>query len=137
MTNSLLYRRIGLCVVLSVATIVAYAKTFQNGFVDLDDVTYITQNANLHSGLSWNAVKWAASTYYASNWHPLTWISHAADISLFHFHAGGHHSVNLVLHAANAVLLFVLLYMATKREWPSGTPTRSWPRTSGAPRSWH
>jgi len=119
MTNSLLYRRIGLCVVLSVATIVAYAKTFQNGFVDLDDVTYITQNANLHSGLSWNAVKWAASTYYASNWHPLTWISHAADISLFHFHAGGHHSVNLVLHAANAVLLFVLLYMATKREWPS------------------
>jgi tetratricopeptide (TPR) repeat protein len=119
MKNSLLYRRIGLCVVLSAATLLAYAKTFRNGFVDLDDVTYLTQNPHLQSGLSCNAVKWAASTYYASNWHPLTWISHAADISLFQFRAGGHHAVNLALHAANAILLFVLLYMATKREWPS------------------
>jgi len=119
MLTSSRYRRIGLCLLLAVATIAAYGKTFRNGFVDLDDVTYITRNPHLHSGLSWQTVKWAATTYYASNWHPLTWISHAADISLFHFEAAGHHSVGLALHVANAILLFVLLYTATKREWVS------------------
>ena len=119
MTNSLFYRRVGLCGLLAVATVVAYVKTFHNGFVDLDDTAYITQNPHLHSGLSWNAARWAATTYYASNWHPLTWISHGADISVFHFNATGHHSVSLMLHVANAILLFALLYMATKREWAS------------------
>lgn len=119
MTNSLPHRRIALCALLSVATIATYAKTFRNGFVDLDDVTYITQNSHLRSGLSWNAVKWAATTYYASNWHPLTWISHGADISLFHFHAAGHHAIGLLLHVTNALLLFALMRLATRREWPS------------------
>src|SRR5215467_6824401 len=104
MTSSLPYRRIGLCVALSAATVLAYGKTFSNGFVDLDDVTYIAQNPHLQRGLSWNAVKWAAGTYYASNWHPLTWISHAVDISLFHLNAAGHHSVSLLLHVINAIL---------------------------------
>src|SRR5262249_24752266 len=53
------------------------------------------------------------------NWHPLTWISHAADVSMFHFNPLGHHLVNLTLHAVNAILLFVLLLGTTQREWTS------------------
>ena len=108
-----------MCGLLVLATLSAYAKTFHNGFVDLDDVAYVTNNPHIKAGLHWNTVKWAAAAYYESNWHPLTWISHAADISLFHLNPLGPHAVNLLLHAANAVLLFVLLLIATKRDWPS------------------
>jgi len=60
MKNSLLYRRIGLCVVLSAATVLAYGKTFPTGFVGLDVVTYLTQSPRLEWGVSLNAVEWAA-----------------------------------------------------------------------------
>jgi tetratricopeptide (TPR) repeat protein len=119
MLKSPVHRRIVLCVFLSLATLAAYAKTFKNGFVDLDDVTYVTGNPHIRSGMTWVAAKWAATTYYASNWHPLTWISHATDISLFHLNAVGHHSVSLLFHVVNVILLFVLVLMATRREWVS------------------
>lgn len=105
--------------VLALATLAAYAKTFHNGFVDLDDVAYVTNNPHIKAGLHWETVKWAATAYYESNWHPLTWISHAADVSVFHLNPQGPHVVNLLLHALNATLLFFLLTVATKREWTS------------------
>ena len=119
MLTSPAHRRIALCILLSLATLAAYSKTFKNGFVDLDDVTYITGNAHIRPGITWDVVKWAATAYYASNWHPLTWLSHATDISLFRFNAAGHHSASLLLHVLNALLLFVLMLQATKREWVS------------------
>jgi len=112
-------RRVVFCVLLALATLAAYARVFRNGFVDLDDPAYITENQHIRSGLTWSAVEWASTTYYASNWHPLTWITHAADISRFGLDPAGHHLVNVLLHAANAILLFVLLYRATRREWAS------------------
>src|SRR5262247_4399527 len=101
MLASAAHFRIALCVLLSLATLVAYSKTFNNGFVDLDDPTYITENAHIRAGITWDVVKWAATTYHASNWHPLTWVSHASDISLFHLNAAGHHSASLLFHLAN------------------------------------
>jgi len=119
MLISPVHRRIGLCALLSLTTLAAYAKTFKNGFVDLDDVTYITGNLHIRSGINWETAKWSATTYYASNWHPLTWISHATDISLFRLNATGHHAVNLLFHMVNAILVFLLIFLATKREWVS------------------
>jgi len=82
-----------------------------------DDPRYIIDNSHIQSGLTWHSIRWAATAYYESNWHPLTWISHAVDISLFHLNPAGHHAINSLLHALNALLLFLVLQSATRRDW--------------------
>lgn len=64
-------------------------------------------------------MRWAFTTDYASNWHPLTWLSHMLDFQLFGFHAGGHHFTNLLFHIANTLLLFKLLRDWTGSMWRS------------------
>ena len=54
-----------------------------------------------------------------ANWHPLTWLSHALDCQLFKLNPAGHHYVNVLMHAVNAILLFLLLESATGLTWPS------------------
>jgi hypothetical protein len=58
-------------------------------------------------------VRWALTSGYFANWHPLTWISHMVDVQLFGLNGGAHHLTNLVLHVANTLLLFVLLTKMT------------------------
>ena len=112
-------RKIIFCLLLLFGTFAAYFPALHNGFVNYDDNRYILENPHIQSGLTWKTVRWAITTYYESNWHPLTWISHAADISLFHFNAGEHHAVNILLHAMNALLLFLILRNVTARDWES------------------
>jgi tetratricopeptide (TPR) repeat protein len=107
------------CVLLIAATLAGYFPALHNSFVNYDDPRYIVSNPHIQSGLTWQSIRWAGTAYYESNWHPLTWISHAADISLFHLNPTGHHAINILLHASNAVLLFLLLQSATKRDWES------------------
>jgi len=58
-------------------------------------------------------IAWAFTTFYAANWHPLTWLSHMADCQLFGLNSSPQHLVNVALHAANVLLLFLLLQRAT------------------------
>ncbi len=58
-------------------------------------------------------MEWAFTTYYASNWHPLTWLSHALDCQMFGLDPAGPHEVNLLLHVVNVLLLFWVLDRAT------------------------
>lgn len=105
---------------LVVATLALYNPVNQNPFINCDDPSYITENPYIHNGLNWTTIRWAlTSTHQAGFWHPLTWISHAIDIQLFHFNPAGHHFVSLLIHSLNAVLLFLLLVSATKRFGPS------------------
>jgi protein O-mannosyl-transferase len=83
------------------------------GFSLYDDTDYVTENPVVQNGLSWAGVKWAFTTWHASNWHPLTWISHMADCQIFGLNPGAPHCENVLLHAANAVLLFALLLRLT------------------------
>lgn len=101
------------CLLLAAATLAVYSRGAHNGFVDFDDRTYITENTKIQSGLTWQTVRWAMTSRAAGNWHPLTWLAHALDWQLFGADAGGHHAVSALLHAANALLLFVLLWTAT------------------------
>jgi tetratricopeptide (TPR) repeat protein len=110
-------RVIGL--LLALATLLAYLPATQDLFINYDDDVYITQNQVVQRGLTWGGVKWAFTTWHASNWHPLTWLSHMADCELFHLNPGGHHLVNVLFHAANATLLFMLLLSLTDALWPS------------------
>jgi tetratricopeptide (TPR) repeat protein len=90
-----------------------------HGFITYDDPKYVTENAHVTGGLTWANVRWAFQNTEASNWHPLTWLSHMADCQLFGLHPWGHHLTNVLLHAINAVLLFVVLRRMTGAVWRS------------------
>jgi tetratricopeptide (TPR) repeat protein len=112
-------RTVVLCLLLVAATLAVYNPVNRNAFVNFDDDHYITGNPHVLSGLNWDTVKWAFTNYYEANWHPLTWLSHALDAQLFGLNPVGHHYTNVVLHALNAVLLFLLLQSATGFTWRS------------------
>jgi len=102
-----------LSLLLVVATVVVYFPVNGHPFANYDDPDYVSDNYHVRSGLHWITVKWAFRTYAAANWHPLTWLSHAADVQLFDLNPARHHDVNLLLHALNVVLLFWVLQRAT------------------------
>ena len=105
---------------LSVLVLLAFANVSDNGFVPYDDDRYITANPAVSDGLSAAGLRWAfTSVGYASNWHPLTWLSHMLDVQLFGLDPGRHHAVNLLLHLAGCLLLFHALRSATAEPWCS------------------
>ena len=104
---------------LGVLTFLCYLPVIRHDFINVDDRYYILDNPHVITGLSWSNVAWAFSSGYASNWHPLTWISHMLDCQLFGANPAGHHLVNAVLHTANTLLLFVWLRRVTGRLWAS------------------
>ena len=108
-----------MAVLLAAATVAVYGRALQNGFVDFDDRDYVTGNEHVRAGLSWQNVEWAFRSTESANWHPVTWISHMADCQVFGLNPGGHHAVSVLLHAVNAVLLFLLLEKATAFRWRS------------------
>jgi tetratricopeptide (TPR) repeat protein len=116
MKNSRLYL---ICLVLSVITIATYWQVLHFDFTYFDDPKYVTENPNVQQGLAWDSIRWAFTTGHASNWHPLTWLSLMLDVELFGLNAGAFHMVNLLLHVANTILLFILLNRCTQSLWPS------------------
>ena len=109
----------GICVLLAVAVFMVFGQTLRYGFVNFDDDGYFSSNYHVKAGLTWSGVSWAFRTGYASNWHPLTWLSLMLDVELFGTGPSGPHLTNLILHAANAMLLFLLLKRLTGTLWPS------------------
>jgi len=108
------------CVCLALAVLALYWPLTRYGFVNFDDDEYVTANPHVLGGPTANAIKWAFTTGHASNWHPVTWLSHMLDCQLFGSHnAGAMHLVNVLFHTANSVLLFLLLRRATKSEYRS------------------
>jgi Tfp pilus assembly protein PilF len=105
---------------LIVLVALAFGGAFQNGFVNFDDDLYVTGNPEVRGGLTWEGVKWAFHWSEATaNWHPLTWISHMADCTVYGLAPWGHHLTSVLLHAANTVLLFLVLRAATGATWRS------------------
>src|SRR5262249_16648467 len=104
---------------LIVATLAAFWPVRQNGFINYDDPEYILQNPHVRSGLSAQNISWSFTEFHAGNWHPLTWISHMLDCQWFGVNPRDHHTVSLLFHAANAVLLFLLLQKISGAVWRS------------------
>ena len=98
---------------LVIATVALYYPVNSQPFANYDDADYVFDNFHVKSGLHWSTVTWAFTTFAAANWHPITWLSHAADVQFFQLNPAGHHDVNLALHALNVVLLFWVLQQAT------------------------
>ena len=109
---------LGACFLLALGVFFIFGRTRGYGFV-FDDDRYFFSNYHVKAGLTPQGVLWAFQTGYASNWHPLTWLSLMLDAQLFGIDPAGPHLINVILHAANAMLLFLLLKRLTGTLWPS------------------
>ena len=100
-------------------TFSAFLRLGTCDFVNYDDPDYVTANLHVQSGRSWKNLAWAFGTGHASNWHPVTWISHMLDWRFFGASAAGHHWVSLLFHILNGLLLFAFLRLMTGELWRS------------------
>jgi Flp pilus assembly protein TadD len=100
---------VALALLLAVAIVAAYLPVLGFGFVGFDDPGYVTANPNVQRGLDREAIVWALTTTHKVNWLPATWLSYQLDVSLFGVSAPAFHGVNLLLHVANALLLYALV----------------------------
>ena len=120
MKRSLATRRtVFICLSLAAVTLATFWPVVGNGFINFDDNAYVTENRRVLAGLNWENVKWAFSTGYFGNWHPITWLSHMLDVQLFRLNPGLHHLHSVFLHAGSAVLLFLALKQMSRAAWPS------------------
>ena len=112
--------KLGIAAAVFVVTAAVFASARSFGFIRLDDAFYVFQNKHIAGGLDARAVRWALTDVgYAENWHPLTWVSHAADVSvcrrfgwpleMYGRAAKFMHAENVMWHAANAVLLYLVI----------------------------
>jgi tetratricopeptide (TPR) repeat protein len=97
-----------------------YWQVLDHGFLNFDDNRYVSENANIQKGLTFEGISWAFSQSHASNWHPMTWLSHMLDFELYDLNPFGHHLTNLLFHIANTLLLFGVLLKMTGALWRSG-----------------
>jgi len=96
-----------------------YYSVRWHDFIHYDDPLYIIDNHHIHNGLTRDGVQWAFFTTRSGSWHPLTWISHMIDISMYGMDPGRHHWTNVQIHLISVVLLFLFFQAATQQRWIS------------------
>ncbi len=106
-------------IALGAMVLVAFAPAFQADFITFDDPGYVTSNPRFADGAGLDDVAWAFQSGELGNWHPLTWLSHLADVALFGMDPAGHHAVNVLLHLLASVLFFLALQRGTGQLLPS------------------
>ncbi len=108
-----------IAIALALATLIVYSGSLFSGFNLMDDDWYVTQNVHVLAGLSWQNIAWAFTHQHVSMYHPLTTLTHMADVQFFGLNAMWQHLVNVLLHVTSSVLLFIAMRMLTGRTWPS------------------
>ncbi len=107
------------CTVLLFSTLLIYLKVLYFDFVNFDDPIYITTNDHILAGFQWEDIKWAFTSFHATNWHPLTWFSHNLDFYCYGLIPAGHHVTNIILHSINSLLVFYYFRETTGYNWRS------------------
>jgi protein O-mannosyl-transferase len=108
-----------LSMVLIVITLTVYMQAGNHQFVNYDDDVYVSKNQHVASGITGKNIIWAFSSVDASNWHPITWLSHMADAQLYGMNPRGHHLTNVFIHTVSSMFLFLLLLRMTGAMWQS------------------
>jgi Flp pilus assembly protein TadD len=108
-----------ICFMLLLVTLLTYRQVMDHEFINYDDGEYVAENPQVQAGLTAQGGKWAFTTFHAGNWHPLTWLSHMLDCQLFGLKPAGHHGMNLFLHIASTLLLFLVFHRMTKALYQS------------------
>ena len=107
------------CLFLAAVVWAVFGQTLHHEFVNYDDPAYVYKNPTITQGLSWHGIVWVFTHVNVGTWFPLTDISHQLDWQLYGPNAGGHHLTNVLLHAARAILLFLVLRKMTRVLWPA------------------
>jgi protein O-mannosyl-transferase len=104
---------------LALVTIALYWPATRFDFINFDDPLYVTDNSHVQAGLTWEGLAWAFGRVHGEGtyWHPLSWVSHMVDCQLYGLKPGGHHLTSVLLHAANAVLVFLVFRRMTGAFW--------------------
>jgi tetratricopeptide (TPR) repeat protein len=110
---------VAVCVFLAALVWVIFGQTLRHDFVNFDDGAYVYKNPQVSRRLTTEGIIWAFTHSHSSNWHPLTWISHMLDCQFYGLNPRGHHLTNVLLHSANAILLFLVLRQLTGSLWRS------------------
>jgi protein O-mannosyl-transferase len=106
-------------VLLAGMTLAVFAPVLTLQFINVDDNVYVTGNDHVQRGLTWRNATWALTALEAANWHPVTWMSHMLDVTLYGLNPRGHHATSLLIHTLNVVLLFLWLRSMTGALWKS------------------
>ncbi|QTA92397.1 tetratricopeptide repeat protein [Desulfonema magnum] len=109
-----------ICLLLVLATFFVYWQVRDHAFINFDDDHYVYKNSHVSTGLTWENVVWAFTTTNGANWHPVTWLSHMTDTTLYGLNPGQHHLTNVIFHILNSLLLFFLFRRMTGALWRSG-----------------
>jgi len=106
---------------LIIMTLAVYWQTGNHAFLNLDDNVYVTENPHVTTGITVANIIWAFTSVdeITSNWHPVTWLSHMADVQLYGMNPRGHHLTNVFFHTSCTVLLFLLFSRLTGALWQS------------------
>ena len=107
------------CLFLVIGILAVYWQVGNHEFVNYDDKDYITENQHVQAGLTLKSIAWAFTSTYASNWHPLTWLSHMLDCEIYGLNPRGHHFTNVFFHILNSILLFLIFKRMTGAFWKS------------------
>lgn len=107
------------CLLLIAATLAVYLQILRFDFINYDDPDYVTGNFHVRAGLNATSVLWAFSSGFASNWFPLTWLSHMADCQFFGLQSGFHHLSSLAIHILSTLILYLAFRRMTGAYWPS------------------
>jgi tetratricopeptide (TPR) repeat protein len=107
------------CLFLTAVTLAVFWQVQTHDFLSYDDPLYVTDNRQVQAGLTISGVAWAFTTGHASNWHPVTWLSHMLDCELFGVSSGPHHLTNVLFHVANTIIVFIVLIRMTGAFWRS------------------
>ncbi len=111
---------VAIAAALAIITACLFARSLTGSFIGYDDNDYVTDNPHVRTGLALANIRWAATAVVVANWHPLTLWSHQLDCQFYGLdRPWGHHLTNVALHAANAALLFAVLWRASRDIWPS------------------
>jgi Flp pilus assembly protein TadD len=108
--------KIYICLLLAVVTLAIYWPTGHYGIIYFDD-PYFVLNNEVGAGLTWHSVWWALSSVVVSNWQPVTNLSFVLTHQFFGYNFPAEHRVNILFHAANAVLLYLVLNRLTRAHW--------------------
>jgi tetratricopeptide (TPR) repeat protein len=108
-------------VLIALTVLLLYLPTSTFPFINFDDDVYVYQNQHVTQGITAEGIKWAflPDAKNSSYWHPLAWISLMLDVEIFGVNPGAHHTINWLIHLANAILLFYLIKNTTGYLWRS------------------
>src|SRR5437870_8347326 len=91
----------------ALVTLTAFLPTLENQFVNWDDDKNFLNNPH-YRGLGWPQLRWMWTTFHMGHYIPLTWMTLGLDYLLWGMQPRGYHLTNLLLHAANAVVFYLV-----------------------------